>query len=104
MAGRLVRVMLTLVVALLVACAGFVTACGGPGSSPDKVTLQLNWYPSSHVHKEPVARLLRAHSHGDGGRHQRRLFSTARGHHLLISPACCASLPDRLVAKPIHGP
>jgi ABC-type nitrate/sulfonate/bicarbonate transport system substrate-binding protein len=39
-----VRVMLTLVVALPVACAGFVTACGGPGSSPDKVTLQLNWY------------------------------------------------------------
>ena len=33
-----------LVVALLVAFAGFVAGCGGSSSAADKVTLQLNWY------------------------------------------------------------
>jgi ABC-type nitrate/sulfonate/bicarbonate transport system substrate-binding protein len=37
-------VVAAVVVALLVAFAGFVSGCDGPAAAPDKVTLQLNWF------------------------------------------------------------
>lgn len=39
-----VAVVALVVAALLVAFAGLISGCDGPGAAPDKVTLQLNWF------------------------------------------------------------